>query len=255
MTIPQTTLKTVLLVGATSDMGIALARAFAKEGSVRFQLAARQVQRLESLQFELEAKGCHCSLHEFDAEALETHTTFYELLFPKPDIVVVLFGVMGRQAGGTSNLSVLKQLLFVNYLGAVTLLEQVAAEFESRPSGGGAGGIIVGVSSVAGERGRRKNYLYGSAKAGFTAYLSGLRARLHLSGHHVLTVLPGLIDTKMVQGRVLPKALTTSPEEAATLILNAIKTKKDTLYIKERWRFIMAVIKSLPEWVFKRLHL
>jgi decaprenylphospho-beta-D-erythro-pentofuranosid-2-ulose 2-reductase len=244
-------LQRILLVGAASDMGIALAKVLAAEAP-HLQLAARQVSRLQPLKDELTAQGCTCELLEFDAEALETHVDFYKSLTPKPQCVVVLFGVMGLHVGGTTDLALLKQLLVVNYVGAVTFLEQVAADFESRPH---SGGLIVGVSSVAGERGRRKNYLYGSAKAGFTAYLSGLRARLHLSGHHVLTVLPGLINTKMVRGRPLPKGLTSSPEEAAHLIVKAMNKRKSTLYIKPRWRFVMMVIKLLPEFLFKRIHL
>ena len=114
-------------------------------------------------------------------------------------------------------------------------------------------GFIVGVSSVAGDRGRKANYIYGSAKAGFSAYLSGLRNRLYESGVHVLTVKPGFVNTKMTEGLDLPPKLTAQPEDVAKDIYRAQQKGKDVLYTKGIWRLVMLIIKYIPEFMFKKM--
>ena len=126
----------------------------------------------------------------------------------------------------------------------------IANDFEKRRSG-----FIVGISSVAGDRGRKSNYIYGSAKAGFSAYLSGLRNRLHSVHVQVLTVKPGFVRTKMTEGMDLPERLTAQPEEVAKDIFKAQQRGRDVLYAKGMWRWIMLVIKTIPEWLFKRMDL
>ena len=114
-------------------------------------------------------------------------------------------------------------------------------------------GFIVGVSSVAGDRGRKANYIYGSSKAAFSAYLSGLRNRLFESKIQVLTVKPGFVATKMTDGLDLPEKLTAQPEEVAKDIFVAQQKGKDILYTKGIWRLIMLIIKHIPEFIFKKL--
>ena len=116
-------------------------------------------------------------------------------------------------------------------------------------------GIIAGISSVAGERGRQSNYTYGSAKAGFTAYLSGLRNRLYKYGVHVVTVQPGFVYSKMTAHVELPKLLTATPEEVATAVKKAIIKKRNIVYIKWFWKWIMLTIKMIPETVFRKMKL
>src|SRR5690606_12784913 len=116
-------------------------------------------------------------------------------------------------------------------------------------------GTIVGISSVAGERGRQSNYLYGSAKAGFTAYLSGLRNALFSDNVHVVTVLPGFVYTKMTENLNLPKLLTAQPSEVADAIYAAVQKKKNTIYVRWFWKWIMLIIKCIPEFIFKKLKL
>ncbi|HEY2727571.1 MAG TPA: SDR family NAD(P)-dependent oxidoreductase, partial [Parafilimonas sp.] len=113
-------------------------------------------------------------------------------------------------------------------------------------------GTIVGISSVAGERGRQSNYIYGSAKAGFTAYLSGLRNRLYHDNVHVLTVLPGFVNTKMTAELNLSPLLTASPEQVADAVETAIRKKKNVIYVKWFWKWIMKIIKNIPEGMFKK---
>ena len=112
-----------------------------------------------------------------------------------------------------------------------------------------------GISSVAGERGRATNYIYGAAKAGFTAYLSGLRNRLAKTGVHVVTVLPGFVATKMTEGMDLPLRLTAQPGEVADAIVRAVERKTDVVYVRPIWRLVMFVIRSIPEFIFKRMRI
>jgi hypothetical protein len=110
---------------------------------------------------------------------------------------------------------------------------------------------LVGISSVAGERGRATNYVYGSAKAGFTAFLSGLRNRLAKKGVHVVTVLPGFVATKMTDGMDLPAKLTAQPKQMADAILDAVLKRRNVIYVKRIWQLIMMIIRNIPEKVFK----
>ena len=137
-----------------------------------------------------------------------------------------------------------------NFTGAVSILNIAANDMVEKKSG-----TIVGISSVAGERGRMSNYIYGSAKAGFTAYLSGLRNRLQKVGVHVLTVKPGFVQTKMTEGLPLPKPLTALPEQVAKGIIKAVKKGTNEVYILGIWRLIMLIIRTIPEFVFKKLRM
>ncbi len=240
----------VLLLGAGSDIATALALKFASAG-YGIQLAARKVSRLQSLQQDITI--CHkvsCTLHEFDAVRPETHASFFSSLPGQPDIIISIFGYLGEQEIAQSDWSECERILAVNYVGAVSILNIAANAYAARGNG-----VIVGISSVAGERGRQSNYFYGSAKAGFTAYLSGLRNRLYPKGVHVLTVKPGFVATKMTENMPLSPLLTAQPDAVAKAIFNAIQKKKDVLYVKWFWRWIMFLIKCIPESVFKKMKL
>ena len=141
-----------------------------------------------------------------------------------------------------------KSVIDINYAKLVPLLNFFAKKMEAKKSG-----IIIALSSVAGDRGRQSNFIYGSAKAGLTAYLSGLRNYMYDKNVHVMTVKPGFMDTKMTQGMPLNPALTASPHQAACLIYKAYKRKKSTAYIIPVWRIIMFIIRNIPEWIFKRM--
>ena len=137
-----------------------------------------------------------------------------------------------------------------NYVGPALLLGALAERFAQRGSG-----VLVGVGSVAGERGRAANYVYGSAKAGFTAFLSGLRNRLFAAGVHVVTVKPGFVRTRMTDGMDLPARLTAEPEEVAAAVVRAIRRRRDVVYVRRVWRPITLILRAVPESVFKRLAL
>lgn len=239
---------TVLLLGASSDMAVAIAKKYATKG-YGIQLAARNASRLQPLQSDLSIRsGATCTLHEFDAESPGSHPAFFESLTTKPDISICIFGYLGDQHLAQSDWRECERIIQVNYTGAVSVLNIIANYYSSRQEG-----VIAGISSVAGERGRQSNYIYGSAKAGFTAYLSGLRNRLYHDKVHVVSVQPGFVYTRMTEGLPLPKLLTATPEDVANTVFNAIGKKKNTVYVKWFWRWIMLVIKSIPEFIFKKL--
>ena len=240
----------VLLLGAASDIAVSLARKFGSSGYA-VQLAARNVSRLQTLQLDISIRyNVACTLHEFDAAQPATHAAFFSSLPARPDVCISVFGYLGDQTAAESDWEECSRILGVNYVGAVSILNIAAEHYAAAGNG-----IIVGISSVAGERGRRSNYLYGSAKAGFTAYLSGLRNRLCEKGVHVLTVKPGFVDTKMTENLPLPPLLTATPDAVATAIYSAVLKKKNVLYVKWFWRWIMFTIKCIPEPVFKKMKL
>jgi len=238
---------TVLILGATSDIGYAIARRFAAE-KYDVQLAARRTEPLQAFQSDLQIRyGVQCTIHAFDALQFETHRAFYNSLQPRPDVTVYVIGYMKDNEAVIGNWDESLQTINANYSGAVSILNIVAADYESRKSG-----TIVGISSVAGERGRQSNYVYGSAKAAFTAYLSGLRNRMYHHNVHVMTVLPGFVYTKLTEHLKLPKPLTATPEQVADAVYNGVKAKKNVIYVKWFWRWIMKIIKNIPEPMFKK---
>ncbi|MCH2116007.1 MAG: SDR family oxidoreductase, partial [Pirellulales bacterium] len=179
---------------------------------------------------------------------LSSHEAFIDQ-FPKlPEIAVCAVGLMGAQSENERNLDAASRIMRSNYEGPASILALLANRFEERGHG-----ALVGISSVAGERGRATNYVYGSAKAGFTAFLSGLRNRLAKKGVHVVTVLPGFVATQMTEGMDLPAKLTAQPEEVGKTIVKAVAKKKNVVYVRPIWRLIMLVIKNIPEKIFKSL--
>lgn len=241
---------TVLILGASSDMAVAIAREFATR-RYDIQLAARNIGRLGPLQSDISIRsGMTCTLHEFDALNFDSHQTFFDGLPAKPDITICVFGYLGNNELARSNWEESEKIIHTNYTGAVSILNVVSNHYAARKSG-----IIAGISSVAGERGRQSNYLYGSAKAGFTAYLSGLRNRMYREKVHVVTVQPGFVYTKMTENLSLPALLTAHPESVAKAVCNAVEKKKNLIYVKWFWRWIMFNIRSVPEPIFKKLRM
>ena len=240
----------VLILGATSDMAVAIARQLATEG-YSITLAGRNIERLSALEGDLRVRyKAMVSSAQFDALNFGSHESFYHSLNERPDIVICVFGLLGDQITAQENWQHAQQIIDSNFTGAASILNVVANDFERRRKG-----IIVGISSVAGERGRQSNYIYGSAKAGFTAYLSGLRNRLFHHGVHVVTVKPGFVKTKMIENLSTPGPLTASPKNVAVRVSRAIKKKKDIIYVLSIWSVVMLVIRMIPEAIFKRLKL
>lgn len=241
----------LLILGANSDVAYAVAKTFAREEKTDLYLASRDMELLQKKANDIRIRYNHkAEAIYFNASEHGSHKQFYESLDPKPDGVVLAIGYLGNQEEAQQNFNEACNIITTNFLDLVSILEIIASDFENRGSG-----FIIGISSVAGERGRQSNYMYGSAKGGFTVYLSGLRNRLYPKGIHVTTVLPGFIRTKMTEDIDLPKLLTASPDEVAEDIYKAFKKNKSVVYTKWFWKWIMAIIKTIPELVFKRMKL
>ncbi len=244
-------MNTVLILGSNSDVGKELAYVFAKN-NFDVILATRTVSDTQKeIAEELTAKyDVETLLVSFDGVVYKSHAHLYEDLVIKPTVVVSVFGYLGEQNVALSNFKEAHKIMTTNYVGQVSVFNHFAEIFKEKRKG-----TLIGVSSVAGERGRQSNFIYGSAKSGFSTYLSGLRNYLHKYDVHVITVKPGFINTKMIKHLKTNKVLTAQPNKVAEAIWKAYERKKNTIYVLPVWRYIMFVIKNIPETIFKKLKL
>lgn len=239
----------VLILGARSDIGRAIARAYAGCGCSVI-LGARRALDLEADRRDLEIRyGVEVSCVEFDVTGSDPDS-FFRGLGAKPGTVIMVAGLLGDQQQSAASDDAAALVMATNYTGPARVLLAAARVMEP-----GAGKAIIGISSVAGDRGRGSNFVYGSAKAGFTAFLSGLRNSLAGTGIHVITVKPGYVDTRMTAGMSLPKPITAEPAEVAQAVLKAQQRASDIIYVRPVWRPIMAVVRLIPERIFKRMKL
>ena len=238
----------ILIIGAKSDIAKAVAREYAHNG-YDIYLAARQSDELIDFAKDITTRTQRIvKLLELDILDYSSHQAFWDQLDEKPLGVISAVGYLGEQELAQKDFDEAKKITDTNYTGVVSLLNIVANDFEAKRSG-----FIVAISSVAGDRGRKSNYIYGSAKAALTAYLSGLRNRLYEAQVQVLTVKPGFVATKMTADMDLPQKLTAQPSEVAEDIFTAQQSGKSVLYTKWIWRYIMMIINMIPEWQFKKM--
>jgi decaprenylphospho-beta-D-erythro-pentofuranosid-2-ulose 2-reductase len=246
--------ETLLVVGATGGIAQVLCRQLAERG-YGLVIAGRDPAALSRLAADLEVRSQRgVSTIPFDAlDSSQCVTLLSRACSAASDDlggVVICHGFLPPESE-PADATVVEQVFQVNLVSAAVILEQAADYLERRGRG-----VIIAISSVAGDRGRQSNYLYGASKAGLTAFLSGLRNRLSSRGVAVITVKPGFVDTPMVHGRQLPTSLLVAPpERVAADIVRAIERRRDVVYTPWFWRGIMTVIASLPEWLFKRLSL
>ncbi|GJE71148.1 SDR family oxidoreductase [Methylorubrum podarium] len=242
---------TLLLVGATSEIGHAVAARYAEAGW-RILLAARDPERAKRNADDLAARHrAEVALLRLDILETEGFAAWLDGLPTLPDTVVCAVGELGDQGRAEGDPAHAEQVMRTNFLGPSLLLGLIAERFAARGSG-----ALVGISSVAGDRGRGSNYVYGAGKAGFTAFLSGLRNRLAKSGVRVVTVKPGFVRTRMTRGLRLPPLLTAEPSEVGQAVYAAAEGRGgDVIYVRKVWRLVMTVIGAIPEPVFKRLRL
>lgn len=240
----------VLVLGATSAIARAVSLELAKNGSDLF-LAGRDLQELWKIASDAQVKyGVAVNVAVFDADDVFTHGQFVESIVQRTGGlggVVYAIGDLGSQADIEKDPMLARAVMDRNYVGGVSVLLYLAKHFEELRSG-----FIVGISSVAGDRGRITNYVYGSAKAGFTTFLQGLRNRMNKVGVPVLTVKPGFVDTAMTFGKP-GMFLVASPKSVASEIVQAIKKRKDVIYVPGFWRLMMFIIRHIPEKIFKKM--
>ncbi|MBP8132022.1 MAG: SDR family oxidoreductase [Candidatus Hydrogenedentes bacterium] len=244
--------KTAVILGAASTVARGITAELARRG---YALVLADFDHEENQRIAADTAlrfNAQCHALPFDATACATHAAFVEectrMLGGVPDGVVLCFGYMPEQAEAQRDFAKAQRAIDTNLTGAISVLELFAGAFEQRGSG-----FIAGLSSVAGDRGRKANYIYGASKAGFTCFLSGLRNRLSAAGVRVLTVKPGFMDTKMTYGMPLPGPLVATPEQAACAIVRALEDGKDEIYVRFFWRYIMLVIRHIPERIFKKM--
>lgn len=242
----------VLIVGATSAIAEATARRYAARGA-RLYLLGRDSERLAMIARDLEVRGAAAVstavldvTHDFDADTLVAAA---QAALQGIDVVLLAHGALPDQRACEQHVSQLRAAFEVNTLSTLALLTPLATLLQAQ-----GGGTLAVLSSVAGDRGRQSNYVYGASKAALDAFLSGLRNRLARHGVQVLTIKPGFVDTPMTAG-FKKGPLWASPDIIADGIVQAIDAKRDVVYLPWFWRFIMLVICGIPERLFKRLSL
>lgn len=244
--------KNVLIVGATSSLARAFAAELALQGA-NLILSARNLNEAEKIASDLTIRfGCKTSVKKFTAENYDEHQHFFEEVVNSNSTIdgaFVSIGELGEQAKAQTQFSAAKTIIESNYLGVASLLTYIANYFEIRKEG-----FIIVIGSVAGDRGRQSNYVYGSAKSALATFVQGLRNRLAKANVHVMTVKPGFIDSKMTFGKP-GMFLVASPKTAAIAIYQALKAKKLIVYVPWFWAIIMLIIRSVPERLFMRLKL
>lgn len=246
-------MKRVLIIGATSAIATACARLWAEQGG-EFFLVARSADKLAQTAADLTARGAKAvTVHCMDATDFAAHAPMLETCvgtLQQIDIALIAHGTLPDQKACEQDVTVALAELSNNGTSVIGLLTLLANRFEVQRCG-----TLAVISSVAGDRGRPSNYLYGTAKAAVSTFCEGLRARMFKVGVHVITIKPGFVDTPMTQGLSLPAALLATPEQVAIRMVKGIQNKADTLYVPGFWRLIMLIIKTVPNIIFKRLSL
>jgi decaprenylphospho-beta-D-erythro-pentofuranosid-2-ulose 2-reductase len=245
-------MKNVLIIGATSSIAVEIARIYAKNGSCLY-LLARNKCRLDDLAKDLTIRGAK-KVYVQGVEACEYDAHEELVLSAKEklgsiDIVLVAHGSLPDQKECEAQFGSTLKEISINGTSVLSILTHIANIIEMQKSG-----VIAVITSVSGDRGRRSNYVYGAAKGMVSIFLQGLRNRLSSSGVYVLDIKPGFVDTPMTDGMV-KGVLWVSPCVVAECIVQGINRRKATIYCPYYWKYIMLVIKSIPDFVFKRINL
>lgn len=237
-------------MGASSGIGRSIAERLLASG-VSTAMVARRGEPMKEIAAKA-PQGVQAPVYEHDVK----HYSEVERLFQQIthdlgglDLIVYASGVMPSVDEHEYNFEKDREMIEVNLLGGIAWLNEAAKRFERTKSG-----TILGISSIAGDRGRRGNPVYCTSKAGFTTFLESLRNRLSRFGVKVVTVKPGFIDTEMVRGKPGLFWLI-GPDKAAALILDAARSGESTAYIPSKWRIVATVVKTIPSWLFKHLPL
>ena len=242
----------ILVLGATSAIAHETMKHFAHDGA-RFYLVARSVTKLSTVAQDLHTHGAkQTETHLVDLNDLSQHETLIQRAITALDgldAVFIAHGTLSDQPRAQSDVDYLASELMTNFTSTASLLTHLANYMEQQKRG-----VIAVISSVAGDRGRASNYVYGSAMAAKTAFLSGLRNRLAKAGVQVITIKPGLIDTPMT-AHLQRSRLMAHPSLVGEQLYRAMKRGESVVYTPSFWRFIMLIIRALPEALFKRMSL
>lgn len=239
----------LLVLGGTSEIGLAVAERYLAGGPVRVVLAGRQSERLAEAAARLERAGAAVETVEFDATAPATHADAVRKAFAGGDIdvAVVAFGLMGDQEKAWQDLDTAVELAEVNYVAAVSVGVALAAELRRQGHG-----HIVALSSVAAERARRSNFVYGSSKAGMDAFYTGLTEALRPDGIGVTVVRPGFVHTKMTEG-MDATPLSSTAEQVADVVVDAVVKGREQVWAPAPFRVVMSILRHIPRPIFRRL--
>jgi short-subunit dehydrogenase len=245
-------MRRVLLIGATSAIVEAVGRHFADDGDSIF-LLGRSHQRMKPVAEDYRLRGAvSVNTESFDALDYEQHAALIERAINTMgglDVALIGYGTLPDQAAAEASFDVARQALEVNCMSVISLMTLLANRFEAQESG-----ALAVISSVAGDRGRRSNYVYGTAKGAVSVFAAGLRARLAHRHVNIITIKPGFVDTPMTSA-FEKGSLWSSPEKVARSIYRAILRGSNQIYTPWFWRWIMAAVRAIPESIFKRLPL
>ncbi|MBA1305299.1 SDR family oxidoreductase [Stutzerimonas stutzeri] len=246
-------MKKILIVGATSAIATACARLWAEQGS-EFFLVGRNEEKLQQTAADLRSRGAKVvNLHCMDSTNFDAHPEMLNKCLQalrQIDIALIAHGTLPEQKACEEYADLALQEFANNCTSVIALLTILANQLEVQRCG-----TLAVISSVAGDRGRPSNYLYGAAKAAISTFCEGLRARLFKVGVHVMDIKPGFVETPMTRGLPLPAALVVKPEKVAKCVIKAVDRNVATLYAPRFWSLIMLIIRCIPQPVFKRLNL
>ncbi len=244
-------LQRVAVFGATSAMAQATIRLLAARGAELF-LVGRDPAKLDAVAADARVRGARVSVAAADLDDSRAHAGLLDravAALGRLDVVLVAHGVLADSEVCEKDRAAAERVLVTDLVGPALLCEEVAARLSAAHAG-----TLVAISSVAGDRGRQSNYVYGAAKGGLSIYLEGLRNRLFRRGVHVVTVKPGFVDSPMT-AHVPKNALFAPPGAVARAIVRAVERQRDVVYVPGFWRLVMAIVRAVPERLFKRLSL
>ncbi|OGT70267.1 MAG: short-chain dehydrogenase [Gammaproteobacteria bacterium RIFCSPLOWO2_02_FULL_57_10] len=245
-------MKNILIIGANSAIAKSVSRLYAEE-HCRLYLLARNVEELALQKTDLEIRGAsEVDFATFDVNNFGAHDAIIDQVLDSLgsiDLAILCHGSLPDQALCAENFAAALQEFNTNALSVISLLTSLANHMSIQRNG-----CIAVITSVAGDRGRQSNYIYGAAKGMVSLYLQGLRGRLYPNGIHVVDIRPGFVDTPMTKA-FKKGALWASPEQVAQCIVTGIRKKKHTIYAPWFWRIIMMIVCSVPEAIFKRVKL
>ena len=231
----------ILVIGGNSDIGYATAKVFA-QNKYNIHLVSRNTSQLEIKKKEIEnLYKVKCKITFLDILNEENVNNFFNENLESPNIILI---AVGHTEIDEKNY---EKIASINYVSPMVFIEKSLIKYKTQKKLD----TIIGISSVAGDRGKKKNCIYSSSKSAFTSYLDGLRQRLYSDKIHVITVKPGYVKTKMTKNLKLPKALISSANHVGNKIFESYKNKKNTLYVPRYWSIIMFFYKIIPEYLLK----